>query len=226
MAEGGSLLLDAKRLTAKARVKRDNAAGIQADGQFATALNKLAGQFSELTTQLEHYSRLGQAGVPLGAVPDLARAADKLKSQIAEVGRPTPQFLNSRSSDLAVTVKALKTLCDEGWRSWAAAQRASLTVDPDLIRGHRGALATAKLEEITRESVKPFQQANIVMFKIWVEQAADLIALLKSPITGNDVIERIEAARGALTLADLSHDEIEALRHSSEHARRVKLSVR
>ena len=40
MAEG-SLLLDAKRLTAKARVKRDNAAGMQADGQFSTALSKL-----------------------------------------------------------------------------------------------------------------------------------------------------------------------------------------
>ncbi len=101
MVEGGSLLLDAKRLTAKARVKRDNAAGVQAEGQFATALNKLTSQFSELATQLHHYSQLGAAGIPVGPVPDLARAADRLRTQIADVGRPTPQFLNSRSTDLA-----------------------------------------------------------------------------------------------------------------------------
>ena len=39
---------DAKRLTAIARAKRDNAAGVQAEGQFATALNKLDAQFAEL----------------------------------------------------------------------------------------------------------------------------------------------------------------------------------
>ncbi|RYF57178.1 MAG: hypothetical protein EOO27_16295 [Comamonadaceae bacterium] len=226
MADGGSLLLDAKRLTAKARVRRDNAAGIQADGQFATALNKLTSQFSELRIQLESYSRLGEAGIPVGAVPDLTRAADRLKSHITDVGRPTPQFLNSRSTDLATTVKALKALCDEGWKSWATDQRASLTVDPGLLHGHRGELVTAKLEEIARESVKPFQQVNISLFKVWVGQTEDLIALLESPVTADDVIARIEAGRGALTFADLSHDEIEALGHSAEHARLIKLSAR
>ena len=80
MAEGGSLLLDAKRLTAKARVKRDNAAGVQADGQFATALNKLTVQFSRtgdaVGSTTPNWARPGSRS---GPVPDLTRAADKLR---------------------------------------------------------------------------------------------------------------------------------------------------
>jgi hypothetical protein len=226
MAESASLLLHAKRLTAKARVKRDNAAGVQAEGQFATALNKLTAQFSELATQLDHHSQLSNAGIPVGPVPDLTRAAERLKRQITDVGRPTPQFLSSRSTDLAGTIKALRTLCDDAWRAWAAERRASLTVDRDLIYGLRGQQFTDKLDQITRESVKPFQQANISLFKLWVEQVEDLIAQLESPVTPENVIARIQAERGSLTFADLTYEELDALRLSPEHARRVRLSVR
>lgn len=226
MAEGGSLLLDAKRLTAKARVKRDNAAGVQADGQFSTALNKLTSQISELATQLRHYSALSAAGIPVGPVPDLARAADKLRMQIAHVGRPSPQFLNSRSTDLAATIKTLRTLCDDAWQAWAGAQRASLTVDPGLVHGARGEQIKGKLDEISSESAKPFSQASITLFKLWVTQAKDLIAELESPITPDDVISRVEAARGSLTFADLTQEEIDALRNSPEHARRIRLNAR
>lgn len=224
MAESGSLLLNAKRLTAKARVKRDNAAGVQADGQLATALNKLTAQFSELETQLNHYIQLRKAGIPVSPVPDLTRAAEKLKTQIA-VGRPTPQFLNSRSADIAGTTKALRTLCDDAWQNWAAERRASLVVERELIHGLRGQQVTDKLDQITKESVKPFQQANISLFKLWVDQAADLIAQLESPTTPENVISRIQAQRGSLTLADLTVEELEALRQSPEHSRRVRLNV-
>lgn len=225
MAEGGSLLLDAKRLTAKARVKRDNAAGVQADGQFSTALSKLTSQFSELETQLHDYSKLSAAWIPVGPVPNLARAADKLRIQIADVGRPTPQFLNSRSKDLAATIKALRTLCDDAWQAWAGAQRASLTVDPGLVHGIRGKQVTDKLDEISVESKKPFHQVNIPLFRVLVEQAADLIAQLEAPMTPDDVIARLKGARGLLTFADLTHEEIQALHNSPEDARRVRLNV-
>lgn len=225
MAEGGSLLLDAKRLTAKARVKRDNAAGVQADGQFSTALSKLTSQFSELETQLHDYSKLSAAWIPVGPVPNLTRAADKLRRQIADVGRPAPQFLNSRSKDLAETIKELRTLCDNAWQAWAGAQRASLKVDPSLVHGIRGKQVTDKLNEISLESTKPFRQVNISWFGLLVEQAEDLIAQLEAPMTPDDVIARLEGACGSLTFADLTHEEIEALRHSPEDARRVRLNV-
>lgn len=226
MAEGGSLLLNARRLTARARVKRDNAAGVQADGQFSTALSKLTSQFSEFTTQLDSYSRLRAAGIPVGQLPDLDRAVNKLRTHIADVGRPTPQFLHSRSADLAAAIKDLRTLCDEGWQAWAGAQRAALIVDPGLVRGIRGQQVMDKLDEISRESSKPFSQANITLFKLWVTHAEELIAQLESPITPDDVIARLELARGSLSFADLTQEEIDALRHSPSHARRVRLSVR
>lgn len=225
MAEGGSLLLDAKRLTAKARVKRNKAAGVRADGQFATALSKLAARLSELETQLHHHSQLGAAGIPVGPAPDLARAVEKLKTQV-DVGRPTPQFLNSRSTDLAATNSALRTLCDDAWQTWATARLASLTVDPGLVHGIRGQQITDKLDEISTESTKPFHQVNISLFMLWIEQAEDLIAQLQSPITPDDVLARLDAARESLSFADLTHEEIDALRHSPEHARRVRLNVR
>ncbi len=62
MNDNDSLLLRAKRLAAVARAKRDNAADIQAAGQFATALNKLAGYFPELQTQLTNRSALAKTG--------------------------------------------------------------------------------------------------------------------------------------------------------------------
>ena len=126
MAEVESLLLDAKRLTAKARVKRDNAAGIQADGQFSTALNKLTSQFPELQKQLTNRTVLVAEGIPVGPVPDLTKSAERLRSQVADIGRPTPQFLNSRSADLAATIKALEAISDEAWKGWAEAQIGSL----------------------------------------------------------------------------------------------------
>lgn len=199
---------------------------MQADGQLSTALSKLTSQYFDLTTQLESYSRLGSVGIPVEPLPDLARAVDKLRSHIADVGRPTPQFLNNRSSDLAATIKDLRTLCDKAWQTWARAQGASLTVDLGPVLGIREKQVMDKLDEISRESAKPFTQANISLFKLWVTQAEEMIDQLESPITPDDVIERLEAARGSLTFIDLTQEEIDALRHSPAHARRVRLSVR
>lgn len=226
MTDGGSLLLDAKRLTAQARVKRDTAAGVQADGQFSTALSKLTPQLSELNAHLESYYELRAVGIPVGPLPDLEKAVDRLRTHIVDVGRPTPQFLHSRSSDLAATIKAIRKLCDEGWGAWAGTQRASLTVEPSLVRGIRGQPVTDKLNDISREAGRPFSQVNVALFKLWVTQAEDLIAQLESPITPDDVIRRLVAASDSLTFSDLTQEEIDALRLSPDHARRVRLSVR
>ena len=224
MAEG-SLFLDAKRLTAKARVKREEAAGVQADGQFSTALSKIVSQLPELKTQLQNYSVLRAAGIPVGPVPNLARAADKLRTQVADVGRPTPQYLTSRSMDLAATIKAVRTLCDDAWQTWAGDQKVSLVLDPGLVNGIRGQQLMDKLDEIAKESAKPFSQASVSLVNLWVAQAEDLIAQLGSLMTPDDVIARLEAASNSITFADLTQEEIDALRHSPEHARRVRLNV-
>lgn len=226
MADEGSLLLDAKRLTARARVKRDNALGVRADGQFATALSKLTAQFASLQAQLDSYSQLRQAGIPLSPLPDLQRAVGKLETQIDDVGRPTPQFLSSRSTELAATINALQVLCNGAWRTWASERRASLTVEPELLGGIRGQQFTEKIAVIAREATKPFDQASISLFRVWVAQAEDLIAQLRSPMRPEDVLARIEAGGGRLTFADLTHEEVDVLRDSPEHSRRVRLNVR
>ena len=103
---------------------------------------------------------------------------------------------------------------------------ARLLIDPDLLHGIRGQEVTDKLSELSKEAGKRFSEANIRLFKLWLDQIRDLISQLESPTTPEDVIARIEAARGALTFADLNNEEIDALRHSPEHGRQVRLSVR
>ena len=85
-------------------------------------------------------------------------------------------------------------MCDDAWQAWATAQRASLTVDPILVHGLRGQQVTDKFKDISARSVKPKFTGEHLLFKLWLEQAQDLIAQLQSPTTPEDVIARIEAA--------------------------------
>lgn len=228
MSETESLLLRAKRLTAAARVKRKDAASIQAEGQFATALHKLTAQFPELETQLANRAALAAAGISVAAAPDLTKPAERLRRHVADIGRPTPQFMTSRSADLDRTITSLRNTTDETWRAWAEAQIATLIVDPDLLRGVgvRGNEVKAKIAELNGTAAKSFNTANLMLFRLWLDQAQDLIARLRAPVKADDVIARIESERGNLTFADLSDDEIDALRDSSMYARRVGLRVR
>ncbi|WP_460937069.1 hypothetical protein [Phycicoccus ginsengisoli] len=226
MAQEKGLRHDAKRLTTKARVKRDNAAGIQADAQFSTALNRLTTQFLDLRSQLANRKALTTVGIPIGPAPDLTKSAERLRDQVAEYGRPTPQFMNSRSADLAGLVKALQVLTDEAWKAWASAQVGALTADPELVKGPRGQVVKEKIAGLSQVAGRPFNATDFTLFKLGVAQAHDLIRELSDPTRPEEVLARINEGRGSLTFADLTDEEIDALRNSTEHGRRVRLSAR
>ena len=226
MTELMGLLHDAKRLTTRARVKRENAAGVQADGQFSTALSKLANQFPDLRSQLENRAALAAAGILIGPTPDLVKSAERLREQIVQYGRPTPQFLNSRSADLVASIKELRTLSDEAWKRWASAQVTALDVEPDLLHGPRGQAVQDKLASLTQIAGRPFNRADLTFFKFDVDRVLEMIGDLREPIRPDEVIERIEAARGTLSLDDLNDDEIDVLRNSPGFGRRVRLTVK
>lgn len=226
MAEAKGLLHNAKRLTTKARVKRDNAAGIQAEAQFSTALNKLTSQFPGLQAQLSNRAELKAAAITIGPAPDLAKSAERLRGQITEYGRPTPQFMNSRSADLANLIRSLQLLNDEAWKSWASGQLSALSADPQLLEGPRGQVVKDKVADLARLAARPFNAADFKLFKLGVDRLRDLIGELQDPARPEEVISRIDARGGTLTLADLADEEIDVLRSSPEFARRVRLSVR
>lgn len=226
MAESKGLLHEAKRLTTKARVKRDNAAGIQADAQFSTALNKLTSQFPGLQAQLKSRAAMKEAGIDVGPMPDLAKPAWRLRDQIVGYGRPTPQFLNSRSADVARLIETLQSQADEAWKSWAGEQIRALAVEPDLLQGPRGQALTDKLADLAQVAKRSFNSTDFAVFRLGADQVHDLIAELREPIRPDDVVARIDAGHGTLTFADLDDEEIDVLRHAVEAGRRVRLSIR
>lgn len=226
MAELTGLLHDAKRLTTRARVKRDNAAGVQADGQFSTALSKLTTQFPDLRSQLANRTALAAEGIPIGPTPDLVKSAERLREQIVQYGRPTPQFVNSRSADLVALIKELRALNDEAWKRWASAQVTALAVEPDLLHGPRGQAVQDKLASIMQIASRAFNRADLTFFKFDVDQVREMIGDLREPMSPEEVIERIEAARGTLSLDDLNDEEIAVLRNSPGFGHRVRLSLK
>lgn len=225
MTEAKGLLHNAKRLTTKARFKRDSAAGIQADAQFSTALNKLTSQFPGLRTQLSNREALKAAAIAIGPAPDLTKSPERLHEQIVEYGRPTPQFMNSRSADLMSIIKALQTLNDEAWKGWANAQLNTLSVDPHLLQGPRDQVVKDKVADLAQLAARAFNAADFTLFKLGVDQVRDLISELQDQTGPEEVIARIEARSGTLSFADLADEEIDVLRSSPEFGRRVRLSV-
>lgn len=223
--EARSLLHNAKRLTTKARVKRDNAAGIQADAQFYTALNKLTSQFPGLQAQLSNRAALAAAAIAIESAPELTKSAERLHRQVVEYGRPTPQFMISRSVALADLIKALQAHNDEAWKSWASAQLTAINVDPGLLQGHRGQEVQGKLAGLAQLATGQFNTADLRFFRLGVEEVRGLVSELQDPPRPEEVIARIVARRGTLTFADLADEEIDLLRNSPEFGRRVRLSV-
>ncbi len=225
MAEAKGLLHNAKRLTTKARVKRDNAAGVQADAQFYTALNKLTSQFPGLRAHLLNRAALNAAAIAIEPTPDVTKSVERLHRQIVEYGRPTPQFMNSRSADLAGLIKALQALNDKAWNGWSSAQVSAISVDPNLLQRPRGQVVQDKITGLEQLSTRQFNTADFTFFKLGVDQVRDLISELRDPTRTEEVFARIEARSGSMTFADLADEEIDLLRSSPEFGCRVRLIV-
>lgn len=224
MSETLSLRDRAKQLSAKARARQENKADLVAAGQLETALEKLTSMYSPLHSALRTHQKLRSAGIPVPEVDGLEAPLTKLVEEM-KIGRPTPQFLTSRRRDISTLTTNIQALADETWKSWAAAQITELAVDPALVIGTRGQRFTLKLDELTSMAKKSAAQASIAEFKSWLGTAADLRDHLSSPMTAEDVLDRIKATPG-FSFSDFTTDELEVLQQDFDAAQKVRIALR
>lgn len=224
MSETLSLRDRAKQLSAKARAKQENMADAVAAGQFETALEKMTATFSPLRSVLSTHQKLRSAGIPVPDVTGLDAPLTKLVDE-ANVSRPTIKFLANRRNDISTLSTNIQTLADQAWRSWAAEQIAALAVDPSLVVGARGQRFTLKLDDLKSMAKKSAADASIPEFKSWLGTAADLRDHLSSPMTAEDVFDRIKATPG-FSFSDFTTEELEVLQHDPDAAQRIRIVLR
>ena len=224
MSETLSLRDRAKQLSAKARARQENKADLVAAGQLETALHKLTSTYFPLRSALRTHQKLRSAGIPVPNVTGLQVPLAKLLNEL-KIGRPTPQFLTSRRLEISALTTSIQALADETWKSWAAAQITELTVDPALVIGTRGRRFTLKLDELKSMAKKSAAEASIPEFKIWLNTAEEMRDQLSSPITAEDILDRIKATPG-FSFSDFTTEELEVLQHDLEAAQKVRISLR
>ncbi|MFC6154821.1 hypothetical protein [Nocardioides yefusunii] len=223
MSETLSLRDRAKQLGAKARAKQENMADVVAAGQFETALEKLTSMYSPLRSALHTHQKLRSAGIPMPDVTGLEAPLTKLEEE-ASISRPTPQFLASRRKDISTLTTSVQALTDQAWRTWAATQIAELAVDPSLVVGTRGQRFTLKVDDLKSMAKKSAAEAFIPEFKSWLGTAADLRDHLSSPMTAEDVFDRIKATPG-FSFSDFTTEELEVLQHDLDAAQRIRITL-
>lgn len=224
MSETLSLRDRAKKLSAKARARQENKADVVAAGQFETALDKLTSTYLSLRSALHTHQKLRSAGIPVPEVDGLEAPLTKLVAE-AKISRPTPQFLTSRRKDISTLGTNIETLADKAWKSWAAAQIDELAVDPALVIGTRGQRFTSKVNELESEAKKSAAEASILEFKSWLGTAADLRDHLSSPMTADDVLDRIEATP-RFSFSDFTPEELEVLQRYPNAAQKIRITLR
>lgn len=219
----GSLLLQAQRLSAVARAKKENESDSQTEGQVATALNKLNTQLLALSSAIRAYETAKAARFAIASPPNLKAPILALKAQVDGIGRPSPQFLVKRTGDLGRQVAELQSAVEAAWTTWANEQMDALGAD--ALSGHppRVAAIQEQIVGLRATARQKFNVANFQIFRLELARMHDLIEELQAPSDLEKVIERVK--KGAVTLADLTESELIDLRADPAIARSISLSV-
>lgn len=148
------LLARAKRLANLARQTREGAEAIQDHTRTETALSKLDTHLSDLETAIKLESKLVSAGVKPPCELDLAKPPRELKQHIASVGRPSPQLLTARASDVAKAVKVFSDAAGQEWARWSKGKLSALPVDRLARLGFERPAIESRLETLKRAAAE------------------------------------------------------------------------
>jgi len=219
----GSLATMAKQLTALSRAKSDNEKTTQDEGQVETALRKLNAELGELGTVLVAHRKLNQVGVPVEPYPDLDKPAKRLRTQVEEVGRPTAQYLTARSRDVINARTAIADSDRQAWRLWAGQQiqQLPLGLKPRLALPERGKV-DAKVAEMQKAALSSQpRSSDVTLFVSALDAVKEFLASVEE--TNVDVLAKFD--NGRVLLADLSDDELHALRDDNSLATQLYLVI-
>lgn len=212
------LLSRAHRLEKLAKAARDNEGDKQTIERTKTALDKLSMAIQELDTQLKTRRALDRLGMPRREIPDLSGPLDELRDFVVSRGRPSPQKLQGATNRVSQQVALIERESVSRWELWTSGELEKLPVHKvaALSTEERQRVQTS-LRELALLSKRAPNEAVASTFGHHLRRVQEDLrqVSLGGPIL--DVLERFASPSG-VSLAELSDDEISALRSVPEIA--------
>jgi len=218
------LAVRARHLGALARAKSDDERETQDQTQLENALVKLNTALSELGTALSLHRTLDKAGVPVQAITDLDKPAERLRDQIETIGRPTLQFLTACINDVAKSCSEIEVADKTAWRGWADEAIAQLPhiLIPRLGPGDRP-YVMSRIAELKKAAASPKPNSgDVTLFVTTLRSVRDRLADVEESRL-DAVLAKFE--NGRVLLADLTDDELRMLREDGSIADQLYLDL-
>jgi hypothetical protein len=221
-----SLLTRAKRLQVFARAERSDKEATQDQERTTLALGKLGLAVTELASALKTYNALQTLGVELPPLPDLGTAPTELREHINSVGRPTFTRLNGAATRVSRATGSILDDLNSRWRPWAVDRIEELPdqriprLAPALQRQVEIRLASLRSDARTAPSA-----GSATQFKLGLEWVHDVLSQVAVHSLLEEALIKVMGA-SRITLAELSDDEIKALRDDPTIAAQIVLSRR
>lgn len=221
-----SLLTRAKRLQTFARAERNDKEATQDNERTTLALGKLDAAITDLTVALKTYDVLEALGVQLSPLPDLGTAPTELREHVTSVGRPTPERLTGSVGKVSRAAKSILDDLDSRWRVWAAERLDEIPRQriPRLAPAERRQIE-ARLASLRMDSRSAPSSASVSQFKVGLDAVNDVLAHVAVHSLLEDALSKVMSSP-PITLAELSDEEIAALRDDSDVAAQIFLSRR
>lgn len=222
-----SLSTRAKRLQTFARAERSAKEENQDHQRTTLALGKLDVALAELALALKTYEAVQALGVQLSPLPALETAPAELRAHIESVGRPTPERLTGAVGKVSrATVSILDDL-DARWRAWSADRLDELPTPriPRLAPAERRRVET-RLASMRTDSRTAPTSASVNQFKLGYDAVSEVLDSISVHSLLEEALSKVMSSSPPVTLAELSDEEIAALRDDSAVAAQIVLSRR
>lgn len=227
MADGTpSLLTRAKRLQAFARAERSDKEATQDHQRTTLALGKLDVAVTDLAVALKTYAVLHGLVVQLSPLPDLGTAPAELREHANSIGRPTPERLTGAVGKVSRATKSILDDLDGRWRLWAVDRLEGVPIQriPRLAPAERRQVEV-RLASLRADSRSAPSSASANQFKVGLDAVNDALARVAVHSLLEEALSKVMSSP-PVTLAELSDEEIAALRDDSGVATQIVLSRR
>lgn len=215
-----SLETKARRLAARARSMDEDEGAKRGESQLRTAVAKLGEELTALAETVQLVRAVRSTGPHVDTDVELSKPMDELAKRVRDIGQPTSQYVQARTREVVSIRSTLTQAAQQGWQGWAQSQHDSLP-----------------LELIPRVEFYERERAQRVVRDLTLSiKAVPTIALVgktrQDLMWLRSVLEKVESheldgviKNLPLVLADISEEDLLALRRDAEWARRLTLGL-
>lgn len=216
-----SLETKARRLSAKARSMDEDEGAKRGESQLRTAVAKLDEELTALADTVQLVRAVRSTGATVAAADvDLAKPMDELSKRVRDIGQPTAQYVQVRTRDVGSIRSALTQAAQQGWQEWVQNQFDSL---PRELIPRVEFYDRERAQRVVRDltgSIKAVPTIALVgktrQDLLWIRGVLEKVESHEL----DDVIRNLP-----LALADISEEDLLALRRDPDWARRLTLRL-